>query len=76
MSPQMLQKKKVQWTANTVEPSSNNQDYRRRPRSMSYSPPQQRPLTSHAYRRPRLQLQPDTENRTQKSSRTSKYHYL
>ncbi|KAH8949375.1 hypothetical protein BDL97_10G028600 [Sphagnum fallax] len=81
-SSRSQQKKKVRWTPNTVEPSGDNQDYRRRPRSTIHSvchhSPIQRPLTSYACERPRLQSQAakNTITGTQQTVLKSQYNYL
>ncbi|KAH8947205.1 hypothetical protein BDL97_11G028000 [Sphagnum fallax] len=58
-SSPLQQKKKVRWTPNTVEPSCDNEIYRRRQqRYTSYSVvPVEWPVTSYTCERPRLQSQ-------------------
>jgi hypothetical protein len=81
-SSRSQQKKKVRWTPNTVEPSGDNQDYRRRPRSTIHSvcphSPIQRPLTSYACERPRLQSQAakNTITGTQQTVLKNQYNYM
>ncbi len=81
-SSRSQQKKKVRWTPNTVEPSGDNQDYRRRPRTTIHSvcthSPIQRPVTSYACERPRLQSQAakNTITGTHQTVHKNQYNYL
>lgn len=76
---QIIQKNKVQWTPSTVEPLGNNQDYcRRSTRLLHQIPFQERPVTSYAYERPRLQSEAakGTITHRREAVCNPKYHLL
>ncbi|KAH9547334.1 hypothetical protein CY35_11G028700 [Sphagnum magellanicum] len=78
-SSPLQQKKKVRWTPNTVEPSCDNEVYRRRQqRYTSYSVvPVEWPVTSYACEQPRLQSQAakNTITGTRETVRKQQYNY-